>query len=99
MTKSSKTLLLVLGGAAVLGAGGAAIYFATKKPEKVEGNGSTPKMPPADGTPAAKPGITVSTTTEQLAQIANAAATLNLAQALAIAQKPIDMGNVGGASL
>jgi hypothetical protein len=57
MTKSSKTILLVLGGAAILGAGGAAIYFATKQPEKVEGNGSTPKMPPVDTKPTSNPNI------------------------------------------
>jgi hypothetical protein len=99
MTKNTKTLLLVLGGAAVLGAGGAAVYFATKKPEKVEGQGSTPN-PNLPDTTKSKPGITISTTTEQLAQIANAAATMNLATALKLATSgPVDMGSAGGASL
>lgn len=96
MTKSSKTLLLVLGGVAIVGAGGAAIYFATKKPERVEGNGSTPKTPDVED----KTTTQISATTEQLAQIANAAATMNLATALKLATAPPpNMGNVGEASL
>lgn len=97
MTKSSKTLLLVLGGVAVLGGGGAVIYFATRKPEKVEGNGSTPKMPPPDDTPKG-PTTAIDVTPEQLAQIANVAATLNLATALKFANSPPkpNWGEVGG---
>lgn len=96
MTKSSKTLLLVLGGAAVLGAG-AAIYFVSKKPDQVEGKGSSPTLPPDTATKSA---TQIVATTEQLAQIANAAATMNLSTALKLSkQPPPNMGDVGGASL
>lgn len=71
MTKSTQTLLLVLGGVALVGGAGTAIYLATKKPATtaVSGNGSSPPAPnPTPNNPggAAPPPVTVQTTVPEV---------------------------------
>lgn len=93
MTKGTQTALLVLGGAAVLGAGGYAIYRATKKDDAQTGGGGGDIR-------SSKPAVNVSTTPDQLAQIANAVntATRNLQTAAAtLAQTVSDLGQASPA--
>jgi len=90
MTKGTKTLLYVLGGLTVVGAGGTAIYLTTKKPAPGGASGDNTVVPPQGNNPEPTPTTpsSIQTTSPEINSI------LSLAQMIAELTKKPDFGQV-----